>query len=113
MSKFSRLLSLFMVMFTMFSLSAFANNSDYYSKATAKAVGSGKVYVSFKSATDAPEYATESSAISGKDNKSSAPTHTYYLYAQPDEGFKFVGWYDNEDCSGEALSEETTYSVKF
>lgn len=113
MSKFSRLLSLFMVMFTMFSLSAFANNSDYYSKATAKAVGSGKVYVSFKSATDAPEYATESSALSGKDNKSSAPTHTYYLYAQPDEGFKFVGWYDNEECSGEALSEETTYSVKF
>lgn len=109
--KSVRLFSLFVVMFTMFGMSAFANNSDYFSKITAKAVGEGKVYVSFKNEAAEPEYASESSAESGADNKSSAPTHTYYLYAQPNEGEEFIGWFDDESCAGEALSTETTYSV--
>ena len=109
--KSVRLFSLFVVMFTMCSMSAFANNSDYFSKITAKAVGEGKVYVSFKDEAAEPEYALESSAESGADNKSSAPTHTYYLYAQANEGEEFIGWFDDESCAGEALSTETTYSV--
>lgn len=104
-------LSLMMVMFTMFSMSAFANNKDYYSKITAKAVGEGKVYVSYKNETNAPEYAAESSAESGADNKSSAPTHTYYLYAQASGEAEFIGWFDNENCTGDALSTDATYSV--
>ena len=80
--KITRLLSLFMVMFTMFGMSAFAGDSDYYSKAIVKtAVGEGKVYVNYSTPTDTPSYNTESTAESGKDTKSSAPNHIYYLYA--------------------------------
>ena len=64
--SFSRFLGLFMVMFAMFSMSVFANNKDYYSKTTVKAVGEGKVYVKYKAAAEAPEYATESEAVSDK-----------------------------------------------
>jgi len=109
--KSFRPLSLFVVMFTMFSMSAFANNSDYFSKITAKAVGGGKVYVSYSNEADTPEYAAESSAESGADNQSSAPTHTYYLYAQANESEEFLGWFDDESCTGDALSMETTYTV--
>ncbi|MBR6140514.1 MAG: PCMD domain-containing protein [Bacteroidaceae bacterium] len=109
--KFTRLLSLMMVMFTMFSVSAFASNKDYYSKITAKAVGEGKVYVSYKNQADAPNYAAESSAESGADNQGSAPTHTYYLYAQASGEAEFLGWFDNENCTGNALSTNTTYPV--
>lgn len=38
-------LSLFLSLFMLFQLQAFANNKDYYSKATATASGQGKVYV--------------------------------------------------------------------
>ena len=107
--KFVRLLSLMMVMFTMFSTSAFAGSS-YYSKVTAKAVGEGKVYASYNSESSSPKYATESSATSGKQ---SSQEHKYYLYAQAEEGNAFAGWYDNEACSGAALSTEAVYSVSF
>ena len=102
-----------MVMFTMFSMSALANNKDYYSKATATAVGEGKVYVNYKSESNAPEYATESSAQSGADNKGSEPTHTYYLYAQAEEEYVFAGWFDNAACSGNPLSKEVKYEASF
>ena len=107
--KVSRLLGLFMVMFTMFSLSAFAGSS-YYSKVNVKAVGAGKVYVKYGSAANAPDYATESSATSGKQSSNS---HTYYLYAQADEGNAFVGWYEDEACSGTAVSTNASYQVTF
>lgn len=107
-----KILGLFVVMFTMSGLSAYANNSNYYSKATAKAVGEGTVYVSYASESDAPEYASEYSAESGADSKSSAPTHTYYLYAQANDGEEFLGWYDTEDCTGEALSNEMPYAIQ-
>ena len=106
--KFTRLLNLFVVMFTM-SLPSLASN--YYSKATAKAVGEGKVYVSYKSQSNSPEYAAESSAESGADRQQSAPTHTYYFYAQANEGNTFVGWYENEECTGASVSTEAAYSV--
>ena len=107
---FSRFLSMVIALFAMFCLSANAN-SDYFSKMTAKSVGEGKVYVSYKDKTDEPKYAGESTAESGADNRQSAPTHTYYLYAQPTGTAEFLGWFDNEDCTGNALSKETLYSV--
>jgi len=106
-----KFLSLIMVMFTMFSMSAFAGNKDYYSKITAKSVGEGKVYVSYKNQANTPEYASESTVESGADNQSSAPTHTYYLYAQPSGEAEFLGWFDNEDCTGKALSTDTSYKI--
>ena len=112
--KITRLLSLFMVMFTMFSVSAFANNNnkDYYSKATATAVGEGKVYVSYKNEAATPDYAAESTAESGADNQSSAPTHRYYLYAQAEEGFVFDAWYSDENCEAQ-LSKDASYELSF
>lgn len=110
--KITRLLSLFVVMFTMFSMSAFANNSDYYSKATAKVgVGEGKVYVKYNEPVEenAREYSSESSDQSGADNQSSAPSHSYYLYAQASANYKFVGWYTNQNCSGNPSSAENPY----
>lgn len=106
--KVSRLLSLFMVMFTMFSVPSFAGSS-YYSKVTVKAVGEGKVYAKYGSAANAPDYAAESSATSGKQ---SSKSHTYYLYAQADEGKAFVGWYEDEACSA-VVSNNAAYQVTF
>lgn len=111
--SFSRFLGLFMVMFAMFSMSVFANNKDYYSKTTVKAVGEGKVYVKYKAAAEAPEYATESEAVSEKDSQSEAPKHSYFLYAQANEGSKFAGWFDNEECTGSAISGSAEYEVSF
>ena len=79
-----RFLGLFVVMLTMFCTSALANNDkDYYSKITAKAVGEGKVYVSYNTTANpsASQYASTSSAESGKVTQKDPPMHNYYLYA--------------------------------
>lgn len=98
----SRLLSLFVVMFTM-CLPTMAGD-DLYSKMVATAVGEGKVYVSKAQATN-PTY-NEGSASDTQ--KSTNETHTYHLYAQANEGSEFIGWYDNAQCSGEAFSTDVS-----
>jgi len=105
-----RFLGLFVVMLTMFSMSALANNKDYYSKATATAVGSGKVYVS-KNQTNSPAYTAPTSSDTNSENTNSEPTHTYHLYAQANDGAEFIGWYDNEVCTGNAKSTNSQYTV--
>lgn len=108
-----RFSGLFVLMLTMFSMSTLANNDkDYYSKITTKAVGEGKVYVSINSQTNSPTYVTESSAESGKVTQKDAPTHTYYLYAQANSVSEFVGWFNNENCTGNALSTSIPYTVQ-
>lgn len=109
--KLSRLLCLFVVMFTM-CLPSLATSSTYYSKTIANAVGEGKVYVS-TAQTDSPAYEEGSSEAGKNEEKTSAPNHTYYLYAQANEGNEFVGWYDNAQCSGEALSTVSSYQISF
>lgn len=106
--KITRLLSLFVVMFTMFSMSAFAGGSSYYSKATVNAVGNGKVYVKYNATDNNPAYAAEVSATSGKQ---SDQDHKYYIYAQANSGYAFAGWYENEACTGNVVSTESTYMV--
>ena len=108
--KVTRLLSLFMVMLTM-SLSSMASSSTYYSKVVANVVGEGKVYAS-KSSTNSPAYAEGSSEATNSSDGTSAPTHTYYLYAQANEGSEFVGWYDNVNCTGDAVAKTASYTVK-
>ena len=103
--KITRLLGLFMVMFTM-SLPTLASSS-YYSKVVATAVGGGKVYAS-KTQTDSPAYTDGSSEAS---TNSSSNIATYYLYAQPNEGNIFAGWYEDAECSGNAASTEANYTV--
>lgn len=101
----SRLLSLFVVMFTMY-LPSLANfgGSSYYSSVTVKASGEGKVYASYGEAASV-EYEAEKTATSGKQ---SSTEHTYYLYAQAEEGNKFVGWFDDSENS---ISSEATCNV--
>ena len=104
----SRLLSLFVVMFTM-CLPTMAGD-DLYSKLVATATGEGKVYVSKASETN-PTY-KEGSASDTQTSKNES--HTYHLYAQANEGSEFIGWYDNEQCSGKAFSTDvsTTYTIE-
>lgn len=107
--KLSRLLSLFVVMFTM-CLSTMADEKDYYSKVAATPVGEGKVYVS-TAPIDNPAYEEGSSEAKKEESKKGeAPKHTYYLYAQANEGNEFVGWYKNAQCSGEAVSIASPYT---
>ena len=99
-------------MLTIFSMSALANNNkDYYSKVTTTAVGAGKVYAKYNSTTNSPTYAETSSAESGKVTQENAPEHTYYLYAQANNGHEFVGWFENQNGTGNAVSTSTTCSV--
>lgn len=104
-----RFLGLFVVMLTMFSMSALAGNNTYYSKATANAVGNGKVYVSKTQATPST-YNTTSSATNSEEAKGE-PTHTYYLYAQANDGHEFVGWFENQSGTGTVLSTSIPYIV--
>ncbi len=103
--KFLRLLSLFVVMCAT-SLPSWAT-STYYSKVVATAVGDGKVYAS-KSQTSSPTYAEGSSVAT---NSGSSKNQSYYVYAQANEGNEFVGWFDNAECAGTALSTATSYTV--
>ena len=95
-------------MFTMY-LPSLANlgGSSYYSSVTVKASGEGKVYVKYGSEASPAEYAPECTASSGKQ---SSTGHTYYLYAQAEEGNKFVGWFDESENS---ISSEATCHVSF
>ena len=110
-----RLLSLIVVMFTM-NLSVWAFSTNYYSKVSVHAIGEGKVYVKYNSAVAENEraYATDFSDVSPADNRTIGdfPVHTYYLYAQANQEAFFVGWFDNADCSGNAVSLETSFQVE-
>ena len=107
--KFTRLLSLLVVMFTM-SLSSWANNNTYYSKMTVTAVGQGKVYAS-TSSTNNPNYQTGSyTATNNSSSQGNSVTHTYYVYAQANGGYSFAGWFDNADCTGSAVSTNASYT---
>ena len=96
------------VMFTM-SLSSWANNTTYYSKMTVTAVGQGKVYAS-ATRTNNPNYQSTSTATNNSSSQGNSVTHTYYVYAQANAGYTFVGWYDNADCTGSAVSTNASYT---
>ncbi len=73
--------------------------ATFYSKATATAVptGSGKVYISANTAAGSNIEYKESMELpySREDEGDTAPTkatHTYYFYAQPEEGYIFNRW---------------------
>lgn len=81
-------------------IDAIRHATNYYSRVTAYAVGEGKVYASFNATSNNPAYTTPSSeAHTGEDGVSGQGNHTYYLYAQANEGNEFVGWYTDESCT--------------
>ena len=107
-----RLLSLIVVMFAM-SLPSQASQiietirhaTNYYSRTTAYAVGAGKVYVSYNTQSSNPEYTAPSSeAHTGEDGVSGSGPHTYYLYAQANDGCRFDAWYRDANCTDKADS---------
>ena len=112
--KLSRLLSLFVVMFTM-CLPSFANQTTYYTRVVVNAVGEGKVYAHKTSdtATGEGEYNTTFTLNDSKavEEGSAAPTFDNYIYAQANTGYEFAGWYANEECTGEAVSTKLVYHV--
>ena len=68
---------------------AWANTSNYYSKVTLSQTGKGKVYCQ-KDGTSGTW--TPNTATSPKDNQTSAPTHTWYIKAEPEKGWAFKEW---------------------
>ena len=113
----SRLLSLFVVMFTM-CLSSFADGggaeqTSYYSKVIANAVGEGKVYVNTSSGSATPDYKTTFTEDdeSKVDAGSEVPTFDFYLYAQANVGYEFAGWFVDEACTGTPASTDLVYHV--
>lgn len=110
-TRFTKCLSLAFAMFALCSMQALA--ATYYSKVVATAVSEGMVCVS-AGKTDTPTYDATSELTQNKYVLfGSAPTHTYHIYAQPNEGYDFAGWYENADCSGAVVSTESYYSFSF
>lgn len=85
-------LGLLFIMLFMVTTNAWSG-SDYYSKVsvTTNDADKGKVYVSYKDETNSLDYKSESTAESGKDTQQNAPTHTYYLYTQPQNKYILSG----------------------
>ena len=88
---------------------AWANSDDYYSTVRASVIGEGKVYVSKNNTTNSPDYNENSQQqISTNNNQ----THNYYLYAQANNGYYFVGWYlENSSGNGNPNSTDSPYHV--
>lgn len=92
-------------------LSASGTNKDYYSKCTADIVptGAGSVYVKYNEQGKG----STNSAESGKDSQSSAPTHKYYLTAEENEGYTFVGWSEEQSATNFTYTSKTNQEVSF
>ena len=72
---------------------AYAGGTSYYTKAIAKAVGSGKVYVSTSSDAPADTDYKESESSAELSDASQSRTDSYKLYAKSTTGYAFDGWY--------------------
>lgn len=81
---------LLMVAFMVMGLgSAIAGNSDYYFKTTVTASGAGKVYASME-AEATPEFQESITLEPEKENARNAPSKTFYLWAEPEEGMEAI-----------------------
>lgn len=102
-----------MLLAGLMSSSAWA--SSYYADLTVScgSTGDGKIYASTAS-TKSPIYQSEDMTVSGqKDNQSSAPTFTFYIYAKAEPGSEFTGWTVGDGVTvKETTSESTTATMK-
>ena len=126
-----RLLSLFVVMFTMSQpsqassalreivsnwISTLAGRVTYHAAVTVCAVGEGKVYVSEGNTVVTPsdeDWKVENYAGSDKGvGATNSNPQTFQLYAKANDGYTFVGWwYKNENCTGNAESTANPYAA--
>lgn len=112
--RITKILSLLLVMFTAVSMSTFASSSTTkYAKAIATAVGEGKVYIgTVSNDPTADKYKETTEVTHSVSNTSSSTQVNFYLFAQPDNATtKFDGWYENEDCTGDAVSTANPYNA--
>lgn len=86
----------------------FVDSVTYYSSMHATAIGSGKVYVNTQNATTENEWAAEFDANQEVADKTE---HTYYLFAQAEEGVEFDGWYSDAECTT-LLTYDLSYTYK-
>lgn len=86
----------------------FVDSVTYYSSMHATAIGSGKVYVNTQNATTEDEWAAEFDANQEVADKTE---HTYYLFAQAEEGVEFDGWYSDAECTT-LLTYDLSYTYK-
>ena len=86
----------------------FKKKQNYYSSLTANANEGGKVFASI-AATDTQDWAATSSA-SQNTEATAAPSHSYNLYAQANEGWDFIGWATTAD--GSVVSKNNPYNAK-
>ena len=110
-----KLLGLIMAMVALGSTNAYASSSKtYYAKASATATGNGKVYVGTSNNAPTDDKYLETSETTGSASSTSSSTSvSFYLFAQPGSSTtKFDGWYDNAECTGDALSTANPSNVK-
>lgn len=112
--RITKILSLLLVMFTAMNITAFAGNT-YYAKAIATAVGNGKVYVGVLNTTPSEDLYQTTSENTGPGTGTGGSGNanvSFYLFAQPGaSNIKFEGWYDNAECTGDALSTDNPYNA--
>lgn len=107
------LLSLTALLCLLSTTSALANsNWMHYSRMTTVATGQGLVY-SGVDPTSTPNYTPyQSVATYGSSSKNTYDVHTYHIYARPQQGYLFKGWYTDPECT-QLLSEDeyTTFPI--
>lgn len=85
--------------FALLCISSFAfDTKTYYAKCTVNSTGNGLVYASTKNSAEG-EYAQESSANGSAQSAGNGASISFYRFAQPETGYKFAGWYTNEECT--------------
>lgn len=95
-----KFLGLVLAMVTLANVNVFASSKTYYAKATATSTGNGKVYVATSNSAPADDaYAETSEAANSASSTSSSTNVSFYLFAQPAEGFVLDGWYTDAECT--------------
>lgn len=124
MKRKEKLIGLFMVLFTMISVNAWAGDShkEHYGRVIATTKGNGSVYINETSLNHLGNTgwseSTPNSSVTRETNceqgllsgvSAAYDNPSFQLNARADADYKFVGWYTNEECT-EGEQKETQYS---
>lgn len=87
----------------------FKQKQPYYSTLTAYANEGGKVFVNTTNSND--DAVWEASSVANQTSEDIAtPVHNYYLYAQGNEGWDFIGW--STTVNGSVINKSNPYNAK-
>ncbi len=110
----NKLLAYSLMFLSLFASTSAWAGSDYYAKLTVSCsgTGDGKIYASTASASS-PAYQTDAMEVTATKNAQSAPTLTFYIYAEAQSGSKFNGWTATDGVTiANATSASTTATMK-